>query len=487
MKGVVQKLLDDFLASCGILHLLKKKIGVIYFAAVLSVASYATFAAGSIAAEPTPTTTAEPLLLDLSPYFWMSFVIPVQTNNNFPIIGGRPIIDGVPFQVEGRAVLYGKQQGGRNGSGGVNSLDILGLKVSRTFDELHLLHATRWADLEGQTIALIRLNYSDGTRHEFPIGYGVHVRDWQRLQTEETERLSDTHSKIIWRGSGITNFRSTQRIFKTMLVNPFPGKLVSTIDFVSTGQIASYQILAATLVNHDDSRPVTPAVPSDTPERHFDGSLDVRVEDPAGNPIPDVWVYPEIEVPGTGYSTIRTPFYTTTNGAGVVRYPKGQSPSMWFLARKAGWKTTGQYLRFITNGVPVCGAVMVIRLEPVISPTPTLVANPPGTNPTTVSVASTTSASNAIATLIEPLQNAGASAPAATASVVTGEFRPHVILMIDFPAGSNVRVDFASNLSSPDWQPLTTITNLLFSPYPFDCVCEDPTQSQRFYRATLLP
>ncbi len=59
--------------------------------------------------------------------------------------------------------------------------------------------------------------------------------------------------------------------------------------------------------------------------------------------------------------------------------------------------------------------------------------------------------------------------------------------MIGLPAGSNVRVEFTSSLSAPDWQPLKVISNLPYSPYAFVCGEESTTEPQRFYRAVPLP
>ena len=426
-----------------------------------------------------------PLMLDLSPYFWERFVTAERTNQSFSTIWGRQMIDGVPFQVDGRACLYGKELATEANLTRTNYPDILGVKVGRAFDELHLLHATQWSDVEGRTVALIRLNYADGTRHEFPIGYGVHVRDWQRLQSEEKELLTDTNSKVIWRGPGIPHFKSTQRMFKSVFVNPFPEKIVTTLDFVSTGEIASYDVVAATVANQDPDRPVTPAVPIGEPERDFKSALRVRVEDEAGKPMRGVWIYPSIGVPGTAWATSATPFYTAANGEGHVRYPADNSSCIVITARHEGWKTVQEFLSFTTNGTLNCGVVMVIRLAS--DPAALLAANGTDGGPSSNTTAATTSGSGVIASSSQASPSAGSGLSTAAGTTATGGSRPHVILMIGFPAGSNVRVEFSDRLSPPDWQPLTTLTNLPFSPFPFDCGAVDPTRQQRFYQATLLP
>ena len=71
-----------------------------------------------------------------------------------------------------------------------------------------------------------------------------------------------------------------------MLANPHPEKVVTTMDVVSTKHLAAYDLIAATVANHDPSRPVTPPCPADGPERHFDGALTVHVtEQGSGQPV----------------------------------------------------------------------------------------------------------------------------------------------------------------------------------------------------------
>ena len=261
---------------------------------------------------------AEPLTLDLSAHYGEKFPAPEGAGTSFRGIAGRRILDGVPFQVDGRASLFGKEVSLDAGKRREDFPDIIGIKVGRAFDELHLLHSAQWSDVEGMTIARVRLNYTDGTRKELDIGYGVHVRDWQRLQSEECEAVTDPHTKVIWRGPGIERFKASQRMFKSVLMNPFPAKRVDLIDFVSAGQIASYDIYAATVVDSDPRRPVTPPVPLDRPERKFDGRLTVRVLDHRERPIERAWVYPNLSVPGSGWATVATPLYTAADGTGLV-------------------------------------------------------------------------------------------------------------------------------------------------------------------------
>jgi hypothetical protein len=119
------------------------------------------------AAEAAPAgeiKATEPLTLDLSSFQKEKFVTGDKTNASWQTVVGRQVFDGLPFQIEGRGCVYGKKMGPET-RGDTNTYpDFIGIQVGRKFDELHLLHVTQWADVEGQEIALIRLNYADGTK-----------------------------------------------------------------------------------------------------------------------------------------------------------------------------------------------------------------------------------------------------------------------------------------------------------------------------------
>ena len=406
-------------------------------------------------------------MLDLSPHFWERFATPTRTNRNFTGVMGRRTFDGVPFQVDGRACLYGKTQGNYGSNKPENYPDIVGVRVGRAFDELHLLHAAQWSDVEGTTIAIIRLHYADGTTNDFPIGYGVHVRDWQRLISEEAELITDPDTKVVWRGPGIPHFKSTQRMFKTRLCNPRPDQVVETIDFLSTGQIASYDISAATVTDRDPARPVSPAIPLTDPVRNFDGRIIVKVEDLAGHPIEDVWVYPNISVPDTGWCTVAAPFYTDAAGLGTSRYPRARSTCVVFIAEKEGWRTVSETVHFSAGGGLPNGVVVTIRMAPV--PRAAAAGRPSRGAPA-------------------PAVTAGGAVPAAAGGKKAAEgFVPSQILLIDFPVGSRVRIETSAQLAGAAWTPLETITNLPFAPYPFTCCADASAEPQQFFRAVLEP
>lgn len=416
-------------------------------------------------------------MLDLSANFVESFVDPAQPNIRFADIAGRRMFDGLPFQMDGRACLYGKEVALATGKSRADFPEIFGIKVGRAFDELHLLHAAHWSDVEGKAIARIRMNYSDGSQRELDLGYGVHVRDWQRLQSEEREAVTDADTKVIWRGPGIANFRSSQRVFKSKLMNPFPSKQVDTIDFVSTGQIGSYDVYAATVANSDPRRPLTPPVPLDRPERKFDGKLTVIVLDHLERPVEGAWVYPSLSVPGSNWVTIASPLYTTAKGTGIVKFPTDKTWCIIFNVRKEGWHSVSEQVAMNADGASESGIVVTLRLSQ-DSDTVAEVVPPSHQESTAPGPLGTPANSAAPAPSGEP--------PVRTSQSSSSVFRPSPILMISAPVGSTVRIEFSDTLAPEDWKPLTTIT-ITQSPYAFVCGQEEgPLPTQRFYRAATI-
>ncbi len=281
----------------------------------------------------------QPTELELSRLYRERFVTPDKTNFTFGCISGRQIFDGLPFQIGGRVWVYGRQEASTANKTEADYPDLIGIPVNQKFDELHLLHGARFPDVEGREIASIRLSFADGSRQEFPIRYGGHVRDWQRLPSEEQETLTDPNSKIVWRGQpGTPRFKSTVRLCKTMLRNPSPEKVVTTLDIVSARHLSAYDLVAATVAKRDPSRTATPPCPPNEPERHFDGKLTVRVVDQAtSKPVAGALLNASMNVDDV--SVIVTPQFTSEAGEAVFRYPADRTASLWFSAEKEGYST----------------------------------------------------------------------------------------------------------------------------------------------------
>ena len=244
---------------------------------------------------------------------------------------GRKMIDGLPFDVAGEAVLYGKSNADRNNA---TPREMAGVKIGRTFDELHLLHSAQWREYYGCPVAIIRLHYADGARHDFEMRFNFQVNDWNRLLSEEKEIVADPDTKIIWRGEGIYN--GAARLFKTVLHNPFPNKLVDSLDVISCGSRASYVLVAATVAKSDPTREVTAALALE-PSRKFDGVLTVHVvDDASGAPMAGADVYPNLSVDDIG--VVADPILTSSNGVALVKYPVSRTSSLGIEVSRKGYQ-----------------------------------------------------------------------------------------------------------------------------------------------------
>jgi hypothetical protein len=160
------------------------------------------------AAAPAPATTnqeSQPLILDIARFYNTRFDKNGSDDEFFRPIAGRQVFDGLPFQIDGGGWVTGKKLRIPT------KPEFTGIKVGRRFDELHVLHVARWADVEGQQIAFIRFNYADGTTHQFPILYGGQVRDEQRLPSEEKELVTDPDTKVVCSSRQSSPIRTRRR------------------------------------------------------------------------------------------------------------------------------------------------------------------------------------------------------------------------------------------------------------------------------------
>ena len=293
------------------------------------------------------TNVKGPLTLDLA-----RFLQPLKLGEEtymFTSITGRQMIDGLPFQIDGQAILFGRTYPIRTGTSYPESLD--GIRIGRKFDELHLIHYDAWLDVDGAPLARIRLNYADGSKYEYKILYGGQVRDWLQQPTEEREQVADPDTKICWRASGPKAPLDCLRLFKTMLRNPYPNKVVDSMDVISTRSLGSYVLIAATVAPRDPSRPITPPLAWIKPQP-FDDSLVVQVQDKAtGKPIEGAAVIPLFGL-YTGWNWA-VPFYTSANGEGVMRYPPGKMSFFSITIEKDGYgsKTKQWQLDSISNAI----------------------------------------------------------------------------------------------------------------------------------------
>ncbi len=288
-----------------------------------------------LSGEPVPVEASTvgdsslPVVVDLRPYY--ANTINAGSND-------LQVVDGLPFAANGEVLLYGQRDAEGNN---VYPTEVTGIKIGRTFDELHLIHSVRWREYHGCPVAVVRLNYADGTRHDFEIRYNFQVLDWNRLLSEEREVIDDPATKIIKR-TGPTSLKGTGRLFKSVQKNPFPEKEVVSMDVISTRSRASYKLNAVTVAKTDPHREITAAVPLNQPGYHFDGTLKVQVVDKeTGAPIIGADVNPYMSVDGV--SVTADPMLTSTNGVVQVKYPVRRTSYVGVRVSKPGYVDCGDH------------------------------------------------------------------------------------------------------------------------------------------------
>ena len=259
--------------------------------------------------------------VDLSAHFTPRKFGVKDASRALETIEGGAVFDGLRFVVAGQITLAGSEFKERNPAEGYPA-KVEGIALGdRRFDELHLLHVTYWENPQGEAVATVRLRYADGTAADFPLRYGIHVRDWSRRNSEEHERLEDPDSKIVRRDLKRNQYQATTRITKTRLVNPRPGEPVRSMELVAAPGLASYSLLAATTARLDLGREVTPAVAFDEPEENFDGEMVVRVvKRENGEPVPGALI--KVDGNFSGASVVAEPQRSDARGEARVRFPR---------------------------------------------------------------------------------------------------------------------------------------------------------------------
>lgn len=125
------------------------------------------------------------------------------------------------------------------------------IPVARCFRTLHAVLGSVGGNYgstpEGQAIGALILHYADGTRQEYEILYGRHVRDWW---THADTRTDTDLAQVAWEGPhAFPKIHPTRlRIFHSSWENPHPDKPVVSFDFVSRMTTTAAPFLIAVTV-----------------------------------------------------------------------------------------------------------------------------------------------------------------------------------------------------------------------------------------------
>ncbi len=94
------------------------------------------------------------------------------------------------------------------------------------------------------------LRYADGTRHELPIQYGRHLKEWWTPAADPTKAAQPLENGIVaWTGSNPPARQQGHilRLYLTTYANPRPDLEVTDIDYVSAMTEAAPFLVAVTI------------------------------------------------------------------------------------------------------------------------------------------------------------------------------------------------------------------------------------------------
>jgi hypothetical protein len=125
---------------------------------------------------------------------------------------------------------------------------IPGIQVNTAFKTLHILQATQQATQNGTEIGAYILHYADGTQERIPVVYGENACNWWEFREPE----QPSRAIVAWKGTNDIGEREKRpvRLFAMTWENPFPTKVIKTIDFESASTICDPFVVAITVTKN---------------------------------------------------------------------------------------------------------------------------------------------------------------------------------------------------------------------------------------------
>jgi hypothetical protein len=163
----------------------------------------------------------------------------VKENDLAELPGGIHTFGGVPFDVEGRIQLLGRNL---IKSGKRYPVIVKNIPISRQCARIHLLHGASAARTLDTKIAKLILHYTDGSQASIDIMAGRDVLDWwgpiYNAEAGDQRQTTSPGTELAWAGSNSwIKKRAPEyslRLYRSTFANPRPGLEVSSIDYVST-------------------------------------------------------------------------------------------------------------------------------------------------------------------------------------------------------------------------------------------------------------
>ncbi|HMO66307.1 MAG TPA: hypothetical protein PKE47_13970, partial [Verrucomicrobiota bacterium] len=114
---------------------------------------------------------------------------------------------------------------------------------------LHLLGGTGYDAPPGTRVGEVVWRYADGSHARSPIEYAVHLRDWWGLPYEQPPRVTDPHSRCVWRADHpeAARWGKQLRLYLVTLANPRPGRPLRALELATAGHPPTLFVLGLTL------------------------------------------------------------------------------------------------------------------------------------------------------------------------------------------------------------------------------------------------
>lgn len=224
---------------------------------------------------------------------------------------------------------------------------------------IYLLGGTRYSTSKaGEKFAEVILHYSDGSTSSNAVEYNVHLRDWWRFPYEEPARLPNMLTKVAWKGPSATRKDHSLRLYRIAFINPYPEKVIRSIEFASTMAQPSLFICALTLDPLGAGARPDSLTSQEMADPELDGQLQLLVQDIEGHPLANASVSSSFS--SASGSPIGKKYTTDNTGMALVRFPDGELETLDVSADHEGY--SGRKMRWDLQGGDTIPASYTLKL-----------------------------------------------------------------------------------------------------------------------------
>jgi hypothetical protein len=198
-----------------------------------------------LSARQSANESTNPIMIDLKPRLNASLLASidgpadVKENNLAELPPGVHSFGGVPFDVEGRIQLLGRNL---LESGKRFPVIVKNIPISRRCARIHLLHGASAVRTLDEKIASLVLHYKDGSQAQIGIISGQDVLDWwgpiYNTDGREERHTTSPGTELGWAGSNPwIKKRAPEfslRLYRSTFANPRPDLAITSMDYLST-------------------------------------------------------------------------------------------------------------------------------------------------------------------------------------------------------------------------------------------------------------